>query len=84
MLAFVLIISENFGASLNIVEGKPRRILLDTDVDTDDFFALLYLLKLNRSEFLLEVSKTNQIEKVTFIHFFLSSFCGFHCESLML
>ncbi|KAK1277160.1 hypothetical protein QJS04_geneDACA003426 [Acorus gramineus] len=29
----------------------PKRILLDTDVDTDDFFALLYLLKLNRSEF---------------------------------
>ncbi|KAI3979947.1 hypothetical protein MKX01_042601 [Papaver californicum] len=33
------------------IEAKPqRRILLDTDVDTDDFFALLYLLKLNRSE----------------------------------
>ncbi|PNX79020.1 pyrimidine-specific ribonucleoside hydrolase rihA, partial [Trifolium pratense] len=43
-----------FGVSLNIVDGKPRRILLDTDVDTDDFFALLYLLKLNRSEFKLE------------------------------
>ncbi|GAU20045.1 hypothetical protein TSUD_381370, partial [Trifolium subterraneum] len=43
-----------FGVSLNIVEGKPSRILLDTDVDTDDFFALLYLLKLNRSEFKLE------------------------------
>ncbi|TMW86722.1 hypothetical protein EJD97_020960 [Solanum chilense] len=27
-----------------------NRILLDTDVDTDDFFALLYILKLNRSE----------------------------------
>ena len=37
------------------VEGKPHRILLDTDVDTDDFFALLYLLKLNRSQFELEV-----------------------------
>ncbi|KAK4775760.1 hypothetical protein SAY87_023721 [Trapa incisa] len=36
-------------------EAEPRRILLDTDVDTDDFFALLYLLKLNRSEFHLEV-----------------------------
>ncbi|MCL7051970.1 hypothetical protein MKW94_023704 [Papaver nudicaule] len=32
------------------IEAKPARILLDTDVDTDDFFALLYLLKLNRSE----------------------------------
>lgn len=62
MLAFVLIILGTFGAFLNIVEGKPRRILLDTDVDTDDLFALLYLLKLDRLEFQLEVSKTNQIE----------------------
>lgn len=77
MLAFVLIISEIFGASLNIVEGKPQRILLDTDVDTDDLFALLYLLKLNRSEFLLEVSKTNQIEKVSLIHFFFLLFVVF-------
>lgn len=35
--------------------GRPHRILLDTDVDTDDLFALLYLLKLNRSEFDLQV-----------------------------
>ncbi|GFY85201.1 inosine-uridine preferring nucleoside hydrolase family protein [Actinidia rufa] len=34
--------------------GRPHRILLDTDVDTDDFFALLYLLKLNRAEFDLQ------------------------------
>lgn len=33
----------------------PHRILLDTDVDTDDLFALLYLLKLNRSEIDLKV-----------------------------
>lgn len=33
----------------------PHRILLDTDVNSDDIFALLYLLKLNRSEFNLEV-----------------------------
>lgn len=32
-----------------------NRILLDTDVDTDDFFALLYILKLNRSEIDLKV-----------------------------
>ncbi|RZC55317.1 hypothetical protein C5167_014163 [Papaver somniferum] len=39
------------GLLLHEIEAtKPRRILLDTDVDTDDFFALLYLLKLNRSE----------------------------------
>lgn len=39
--------------AIHCAEGSrpPRRILLDTDVDTDDFFALLYLLKLNRSEF---------------------------------
>lgn len=37
-------------------EGKAHRILLDTDVDTDDVFALFYLLKLNRSRFGLEVS----------------------------
>lgn len=41
------------------VESKPQRILLDTDVDTDDFFALLYLLKRNRSEFQLEVRPYN-------------------------
>lgn len=33
----------------NGVEGV-HQILLDTDVDTDDFFALFYILKLNRSE----------------------------------
>ncbi|XP_004486297.1 nucleoside hydrolase 3-like [Cicer arietinum] len=54
LVAFVLIISGIFGVGLHSVEGKPQRILLDTDVDTDDFFALLYLLKLNRSEFQLE------------------------------
>ena len=38
------------------VDGRlPHRILLDTDVNPDDIFALLYLLKLNRSEFSLEV-----------------------------
>ena len=33
----------------------PRRILVDTDVDTDDLFAILYLLKQDRAEFDLEV-----------------------------
>jgi len=33
----------------------PRRILVDTDVDTDDIFAILYLLKQDRSEFDLKV-----------------------------
>ncbi|XP_027119895.1 nucleoside hydrolase 3-like [Coffea arabica] len=40
-------------------EGQPHRILLDTDVDTDDLFALLYLLKLNRSEFDLQAVTIN-------------------------
>lgn len=43
------------GADIYCVKGQPQRILLDTDMDTDDFFALLYLLKLNRSELDLQV-----------------------------
>ncbi|TKY72053.1 Non-specific ribonucleoside hydrolase RihC [Spatholobus suberectus] len=53
-VAVVLIMLGIIGAALDTLEAKPRRILLDTDVDTDDLFALLYLLKLNRSEFQLE------------------------------
>jgi hypothetical protein len=37
------------------VEGKPHRIVVDTDVATDDLLALLYLLKLNTSQFQFEV-----------------------------
>ncbi|KAM7463006.1 hypothetical protein LguiA_031127 [Lonicera macranthoides] len=40
--------------SHSVTRGSPHRILLNTDVDTDDLFALLYLLKLNRSEFDLQ------------------------------
>jgi len=36
-------------------EAGPQRILLDTDMDTDDLLALLYILKQNRSEFDLKV-----------------------------
>ncbi|KAG8658762.1 hypothetical protein MANES_03G189100v8 [Manihot esculenta] len=46
-------------ANVHPVESRPHRILLDTDVDTDDFFALLYMLKLNRSEFELEAITIN-------------------------
>ncbi|XP_027368077.1 uncharacterized protein LOC113873992 [Abrus precatorius] len=53
-VAVILVVLGTLGGPLHGVEGKPRRILLDTDVDTDDLFALLYLLKLNRSEFQLE------------------------------
>lgn len=42
------------GTVISVVEGKPHRIVVDTDVDTDDLFALLYLLKLNTSQFQLE------------------------------
>ena len=37
------------------IRARPRRILMDTDVDMDDFFSLFYLLKENTSEFNLEV-----------------------------
>lgn len=47
------------GVTTCCVEGRPRRILLDTDVDTDDLFALLYILKLNRSQFDLQVTTLN-------------------------
>ncbi|GMI70352.1 nucleoside hydrolase 3 [Hibiscus trionum] len=57
-VALVLIV-QVFGAILHAVDAKPFRILLDTDVDTDDFFALFYLLKLNRSEFELEAITIN-------------------------
>ncbi|KAK6930083.1 Inosine/uridine-preferring nucleoside hydrolase domain [Dillenia turbinata] len=53
-LFLVLVLSVVYTHIDAINGGTPRRILLDTDVDTDDFFALLYLLKLNRSEFDLQ------------------------------
>lgn len=44
-------------SKLNHVEAaQPHRILVDTDVDTDDVLALLYLLKQNRTEFDLQVN----------------------------
>lgn len=42
-------------ATLVGADGKPRRIVVDTDVDTDDLFAMLYLLKVNTSQFQFEV-----------------------------
>ncbi|KAG8370102.1 hypothetical protein BUALT_Bualt14G0082600 [Buddleja alternifolia] len=48
------------GANICAVEERrPYRILLDTDVDTDDLFALLYILKLNRSYFDLQAVTIN-------------------------
>ncbi|WOL01824.1 hypothetical protein Cni_G10541 [Canna indica] len=54
-LLLVLAVISFFGwKSWAAVEAKPRRILLDTDMDTDDFFAIFYLLKQNRSKFDLQ------------------------------
>ncbi|KAK7245735.1 hypothetical protein RIF29_40584 [Crotalaria pallida] len=58
-VAVVFFTLGTLGTVLHTVDGRPRRILLDTDADTDDFFALLYLLKLNRSEFQLEAITIN-------------------------
>ena len=57
-LVIILLLSTSiFGSGIHVVEedSKPLRILLDADVDTDDFFALLYLLKLKQSDFAVEV-----------------------------
>lgn len=43
------------GFMMNILDARPRQILVDTDLDIDDVFALFYLLKQNRSEFDLQV-----------------------------
>ncbi|TVU19340.1 hypothetical protein EJB05_35484, partial [Eragrostis curvula] len=51
--------------------APPRRILLDADMDKDDFFALLYLLKQNRSEFELEVGELST--KINFTCSYISS-----------
>lgn len=66
-------------ALLGAVQSLPHRILLDTDVDTDDFFALLYLLKLNRSEFDLKVTlcsnnKRKKHNKISLKYCFLSEY----------
>ncbi|GMI64143.1 nucleoside hydrolase 3 [Hibiscus trionum] len=58
-IIIIVLIVDVFGAKLYSVPATRRRILLDTDVDTDDIFALLYLLKLNRSEFELEAITIN-------------------------
>lgn len=54
-ILLLLVLFGLLGAEVCSVKAEPRRILLDTDVDTDDLFALLYLLKQNRSEIELQV-----------------------------
>ncbi|KAF5815533.1 putative ribonucleoside hydrolase [Helianthus annuus] len=54
-LLCALIMAAGGTSSYNVHRGLSYRAILDTDVDTDDLFALLYLLKSNRSEFNLQV-----------------------------
>lgn len=54
-LSLVLVFVLLAGAMVDILNARPRRILVDTDLDVDDIFALIYLLKQNRSEFDLQV-----------------------------
>ncbi|KAL3648896.1 hypothetical protein CASFOL_005299 [Castilleja foliolosa] len=46
-------------SSIYYADGSPERVLIDSDVDMDDVFGLLYLLKLNRSIFHLEAVTIN-------------------------
>jgi hypothetical protein len=52
----VLLLVAAAAAAGVVVAAAPRRILVDTDMDTDDVLALLYILKHNRSEFDVKVS----------------------------
>ncbi|KAL8264059.1 hypothetical protein R6Q59_022189 [Mikania micrantha] len=54
------VIMSIWGVARTHVHGDTScRVLLDTDVDTDDFFAILYLLKLNRSQVDLQAITIN-------------------------
>jgi hypothetical protein len=46
----------------------PRRILVDTDMDTDDLFALLYILKQDRSQFDVKVSAICHVRRPSSIY----------------
>ncbi|KAL8209918.1 hypothetical protein R6Q57_006650 [Mikania cordata] len=61
LFLLIIIVTVAIGSS-DVTGVRPRRILLDTDVDSDDFFALLYLLKLNKSEFDLQAITINTNE----------------------
>uniref|UniRef100_A0A251V9U4 Putative inosine/uridine-preferring nucleoside hydrolase domain-containing protein n=1 Tax=Helianthus annuus TaxID=4232 RepID=A0A251V9U4_HELAN len=58
-LLCALIMAAGGTSSYNVHRGLSYRAILDTDVDTDDLFALLYLLKSNRSEFNLQAVTVN-------------------------
>lgn len=51
----IMVLIGCIGFMMNILDARPRQILVDTDLDIDDVFALFYLLKQNRSEFDLKV-----------------------------
>ncbi|KAJ3693869.1 hypothetical protein LUZ60_009349 [Juncus effusus] len=53
-LLVVLVFVEGY-----LARKMPRRILIDTDVDTDDLFAILYVLKHNQTEFDLKAITIN-------------------------
>lgn len=76
LLLVALAVAMNFFLGWNncMVMAKPRRILLDTDVDTDDFFALLYILKQNRSEFDLKVTTFFFLSSIKKLWFSTSSY----------
>ncbi|KAF8765663.1 hypothetical protein HU200_008160 [Digitaria exilis] len=50
-----VLVAVSIGGAAAAAAPGPQRILVDTDMDTDDLFALLYLLKQNRSEFDVKV-----------------------------
>ncbi|KAI3692297.1 hypothetical protein L6452_32111 [Arctium lappa] len=60
----IISIIEILATSTTVHGGAPHRIIVDTDVDTDDLFAILYLLKLNRSEFDLQFNG-NDVQAIT-------------------
>ncbi|XP_017976295.1 PREDICTED: uncharacterized protein LOC18600329 isoform X1 [Theobroma cacao] len=58
-VAWVVAMIGGLGAFVSFVDPdhhlhQPHRILVDTDVDTDDVFALFYLLKQDRTQFHLQ------------------------------
>ncbi|KAI4965477.1 hypothetical protein ZWY2020_051966 [Hordeum vulgare] len=47
----LLLLAARLAAAAGNRPPPPHRILVDTDIDTDDLFAILYLLKHDRAEF---------------------------------
>ncbi|KAA8545046.1 hypothetical protein F0562_019855 [Nyssa sinensis] len=62
IVVWLLALSGLVGNWSSAVDASPRRILMDTDVNMDDIFALFYLLKQNKSEFSLQAITINANE----------------------